>query len=105
MTHTGSFYQEAWLLVAQGGGWWRTSEILEQLPPDLGADDPASRLWIMANRYHYLARRGRGQTAEYAITDECITPRGLTVKRLNQALFGAQQDPAATRRIRAGQPA
>lgn len=88
MIETIGFYREAWLLIAQGGGWWRTREILEQLPSGIEVDDPASRLWIMANRYRYLRRRGRGEKAEYAVTDDCITPRGLTVRQVNLALRG-----------------
>ena len=80
------FYREAWLVVAQGG-WWGIQEILEHLPSGVEVDDAASRLWIMANRHGYLVRRGRGKTAEYAVTPECVTPHGVPVARLNAALL------------------
>jgi hypothetical protein len=81
------FCQEAWLLVAQGG-WWKPRDILEQLPSGVEVDDASCQLWIMANRHKYLQRRGKASDAEYSVTPECITPRGIPVGRVNQALFG-----------------
>jgi hypothetical protein len=95
MTKRTGFCQEAWLLIAEGGGWWRASDILEQLPSGIEVDDASCQLWIMANRHNYLKRRGRGMKAEYCVTQDCVTPRGLPVRRVNQALFGAQQGSVA----------
>jgi hypothetical protein len=89
VTQTVGFYREAWLVVAQGG-WWKPREILEQLPVGVECEQPHSYLWIMANRHHYLARRGNRQTAEYAVTPDCVTPQGLTVAQLGRALIGAE---------------
>lgn len=85
MKITSGFYRESWLIVAQGG-WWGVRDILEQLPSGCEIDDPHSRLWIMAKRHGYLARRGKGHSAEYAVTPECETPHGIKVERLCAAL-------------------
>lgn len=81
------FYREAWLVVAQGG-WWKRAEILERLPSGVEVDDPYNRLWVMERRHNYLQSRGAGRNREYAVTDQCVIPHGIPVKRLTQALHG-----------------
>lgn len=81
------FYREAWLVAAQGG-WWKQDEILEQLPSGCEVDKPSNRLWIMAKRYSYFATRGEKDSREYAVTPECVTPAGISVRRLSAALVG-----------------
>ena len=80
------FYREAWLVVAKGG-WWKLREILAEMPSGFEVDQPHSHLWIMANRYGYMVRRGRHKEAEYAVTPECVVPRGIPVGRLSAALM------------------
>lgn len=83
-SHIG-FYREAWLVVAQGG-WWKLREIIEQIPSGVEVEQPHCQMWIMARRYGYFVTRGGKGATEYAVTPECMVPRGITVQRLNEAL-------------------
>lgn len=94
------FDRAAWLVIARGG-WWRPMEIVEQLPLDLdiAPDATYSRLWIMAQRHRTLRRRkpetGRAKRgpeariSEYAVTPDCLVPRGLSLREILAAV-GAQ---------------
>jgi hypothetical protein len=83
-----AFYRQAWQVVAKGG-WWSPSDILEELPIglELERDDFHTRIWYM-HRNGYFTRRGEPRAYQYAVTETCRVPQGLTVKQVSACLVG-----------------
>jgi len=81
------FFPASWLIVAQGG-WWKTQEILAQLPLEMPRDSAHSLLWAMVNRHHFLETRGANRDREYAVTARCRIPKGIPVGHVMAALTG-----------------
>lgn len=83
-----AFFRQAWKVVAQGG-WWKAVDIMEELPVgiELERDDFHNRIWWM-HRNGYFVRRGKPYGYEYAITEVCKVPQGLTVKDISACLIG-----------------
>jgi hypothetical protein len=89
-----TFECAAWLVIARGG-WWTNEEVRVELADrfDMATPVVACRLWIMANRRHFLKRRagvaGAKGSASYAVTPGCRLPMGLTVGEIVQAVGAA----------------
>lgn len=82
-----SFWNAAWLVIARGG-WWKVSEVLDQLSLDVDVRNAQSTLWIMAERHRMLVTRGHKETREYAVTAACRPPKQLTVAQIVEAVTG-----------------
>lgn len=87
MTPSTPSVREIWLVVAQGG-WWTSEEIKRHIDPHLNDAGVRNRLWIMTYRQGVLKTRGEGKERQYAVTPECFTPYGITVRKLTEALVG-----------------
>lgn len=81
-----AFFRQAWAVVAKGG-WWKPREIMEELPVGIEPEDFHNRLYFM-HRNGYFSRRGEPRAYQYAVTEECRVPQGLTVKQVSTCLIG-----------------
>lgn len=83
------FTREAWKVIAQGG-WWKSGEVIKEIPDTVSIDNACSMLGRMARRGN-LERRGRPQRYEYSVSHDCIVPQGLTTSEVLLAATGSTQ--------------
>lgn len=91
----------AWTVIAEGGGWWKLSEVKEVLRAR-GAGEKFAHSHLHNMQVHgYLSKRtvpkerrlkreegGARERVEYAVTKTCKVPGGFTAEEVVQMLTG-----------------
>lgn len=77
--------QRAWLVLAQGG-WWKASEVGEEIEAEVDTRTLHNRLHVMAARNGNAVKRGNYPHTEYAVTQGCKPPLGLTLAQILEAV-------------------
>jgi len=76
-----SVNKRVWMTVAQGGRW-----TAEEVKKELGAVGRTVDRALYAMTVGGLLAKFDGETVQYGITEDCITPRMTTVGEMLQAM-------------------
>lgn len=76
-----------WLVIA-AGGWWTVAEVIQELPDDIEPKRVDAVLWSMVHRFGQAKARGPRGRQEYAVTGDCVIPRGATVEQVMKVMNG-----------------